>query len=364
MSLSDEKKYWIAFSHVRGFGALKFTKLLDHFESLQQAWFANISELAAAGLSQINIRNLFDLKKTIDIDNILHDLDTKNINVMFSDDLDYPIRLREIDQQPPVLYYIGSITKQDALSVGVVGARKVSTYGKRIASELGWYCADHGITIVSGLARGVDAAAHHEALRAGGRTLAVLGSGVDVIYPPEHRALAEKITENGAIISEYPPGTKPDRGNFPPRNRIISGLSQAVVIVEAGERSGSLITAEFAADQGREVFAVPGPIVSPTSFGTNKLIKDGANILTAYKDILDLLNINSDRMSGSVSVQLDESEKKILDKLDNDSMSTDDLFKLCGMDMEKFMAVLTMLELKGIVDLQNGRVNTLKKIER
>lgn len=359
MQITDEKKYWIAFSHVRGFGAVRTSLLSEHFGNLSDAWKANIGDLAQSGLSKRNIENLIEARTKLNIDQLIEQLFRLGINVYFSDEPNYPKRLSEIEQKPPVLYYKGAILTTDETSVGIVGTRKISQYGKHVSAELARFCSEYGITTVSGLARGVDAIGHTETLRAGGRTIAVLGSGVDVIYPPEHRHLAEKIIENGAIVSDYPPGTKPDRINFPPRNRIISGLSQAVVIVEAGERSGALITAEYAANQGREVYSVPGPITSPQSLGTNLLISSGANILTEYKELLDLLKINSDKMSQTKRVKLDPSELLIIQNLSSGSMQTDDLFNACGLPMQKFMAVLTLLEIKGIIDQDSGRVSLL-----
>jgi len=359
MRITEEKKFWIAFSYVRGFGAVRIMKLLEYFGSLQDAWKSNIGDLAQAGISKKNIENLSDIRKKLNVDQLIESLIKNGIDVYFSDEPDYPQRLAEIEQKPPVLYYRGSIISGDSLSIGIVGTRKVTHYGKHVSTELGRFCADNRITTISGLARGVDAIGHSETIKFGGRTIAVLGSGIDVIYPPEHRHLAEMIIENGAIVSDYPPGTKPDRINFPPRNRIISGLSQAVVVVEAGERSGALITAEYAANQGRDVFAVPGPITSPQSLGTNQLINSGANILTEYKDLLDYLKINSDKMSQTKRVRLDPSELLVIQNLGAGGMPTDDLYNACGLPMEKFMAILTLLEIKGIVDQENGRVNLL-----
>lgn len=363
MRISDEKKYWIAFSHINGFGAVRFNKLIKYFGSMEAAWNANVGELASAGISKKVIEHFSAAKKNFDVEQALASIRSKGIEVLFSDDENYPLRLSEIEQKPPVLYMIGAILPTDAQAVGVVGTRKVSTYGKQVTSELARACAENGITTISGLARGVDAVCHMETLRYGGRTIAVLGSGVDVIYPPEHRGLAMKIAENGAVISDYPPGTKPDRLNFPPRNRIISGLSKAVVIVEAGEKSGALITAEYGLTQGREVFAVPGPITSPTSTGPNQLINDGARVYTSKLDLLDFLNINSDKMSQIRREHLEPTEALIVRNLAAEPVQTDDLFNACGLSMEKFMAVLTILELNGIVDQSNGKVTLLRKID-
>ena len=193
------------------------------------------------------------------------------------EDAAYPHRLKEIDQPPPVLYLRGEILDEDGWCVAMVGTRRITVYGRQVAEEMASFLARRGITLVSGLARGVDGVAHEACLRAGGRTFAVLGSGVDRIYPPEHEKPGRtRIIERGAVISDYAPGTPPDSANFPPRNRIISGLSLATIVVEAGETSGALITATFAAEQGRDVLAVPGNINAPQSKGTNRLIQNGA----------------------------------------------------------------------------------------
>ena len=199
----------------------------------------------------------------------------------------YPRRLKEIDQPPPVLYLRGDLLPADEWAVAIVGTRRITAYGRQVTEEVATTLARSGVTVVSGLARGVDSVAHKAALDAGGRTIAVLGSGVDVIYPSEHRSLAERMIASGAILSDYPVGTAPDGVNFPPRNRIISGLSLAVIVVEAGQKSGALITAEFAAEQGRDVFAVPGNINAPQSAGCNALIQQGARPLLQARDVLE-----------------------------------------------------------------------------
>jgi DNA processing protein len=220
-----------------------------------------------------------------------------------------------------------------------------------VTEELSAYLAGNGITIVSGLARGVDAIAHSAALRAGGRTLAVLGSGVDRIYPSENRSLGEQIMGHGAILSDYPMGTAPEAGNFPPRNRIISGLSLAVVVIEAGETSGALITAGFAAEQGREVFAVPGSILAPQSKGTNKLIQSGALPLLSPEDLLQALNLTrvGAQRSARQLLPADEVEKQLLEALGSEPLHVDELRSQTGLPVEKVSAALVMMELKGMV---------------
>ncbi len=250
---------------VKGIGAVRLRGLLDYYGDLQVAWNAPLDGLASAGLPAKALENFARLRSGVDLESVWEYINRLGIRVMTWEDKDYPGRLREIDQPPPVLYIRGAIISEDSWAVAVVGTRRITAYGRQVAVDLGAFLAQNGITLVSGLARGVDAAAHESAVKNGGRTIAVLGSGVDMIYPPENQRLAEKIMTQGAVVSDYAPGTPPDAVNFPPRNRIISGLSLGVVVVEAGDTSGALITATFAANQGRDVFAVPGYITAPQS---------------------------------------------------------------------------------------------------
>ncbi|KUK92384.1 MAG: DNA protecting protein DprA, partial [Anaerolineaceae bacterium 46_22] len=264
---------------------------------------------------------------------------------------DYPRLLREIDQSPPVIYVKGTLTPADEFAIAIVGTRRVSEYGQQITRDISIFLAGHGLTIVSGLARGVDGIAHRHALEAGGRTIAVLGSGVDVIYPPEHRKLAEAISENGAVISDYPLGTQPEGINFPPRNRIISGLSLGTIVVEAGDRSGALITADFALEQGRDVFAVPGNVLSPASRGTNRLIQNGAYAMVSPQDVLDVLNL-SELESIKTARQVlpaDKTEARILQVMNFEPLHIDEICNEVGLPVDKVSAALTMMELKGLV---------------
>jgi DNA processing protein len=222
--------------------------------------------------------------------------------------------------------------------------------------EIARFLAQNGVTVVSGLARGVDAISHQSALQAGGRTFAVLGSGVDVIYPPEHRKLADEIIKQGAVISDYPLGTQPDSSNFPPRNRIIAGLALATIVVEAGETSGALITAEFAAEQGRDVFAVPGSILTPQSEGTNKLIEQGARPLLRMTEILEALKLEQipEKQASRKIISTSPEEKKLLDHLSQDPRHIDEICQLSGLPIQSVSATLTMMELKGMVTQVGG----------
>ena len=356
--MNDQRKYWVGFNLVKGIGSVRMQALLNHFGDLSIAWQAPLDALMEAGLSQKVAENVLKVRKTIDLDQWMDQIHRKGIQVILREEAGYPPRLREIDQPPPVLYVRGTLEVEDAWTVAIVGTRRVTVYGRQIAEEISTYLASNGVTVVSGLARGVDAIAHSGALKAGGRTLAVLGSGVDRIYPPEHTSLAEKIIQQGALISDYAPGTPPDGVNFPPRNRIISGLSQAVVVVEAGETSGALITAKFAADQGREVFAVPGTILAPQSKGTNRLIQDGAHPLLKPEDLLELLQIDHvQQMSATRKmIPADETEATLLGLLTSEPIHVDEIRARAGLPIEKVSATLTLMELKGLVR-QVGHMN-------
>ncbi|MGH2541698.1 MAG: DNA-processing protein DprA, partial [Ardenticatenaceae bacterium] len=274
MNKTDELKYWLAFKRIPHVGRAAFKLLEDRFGSMRDAWLAGSSELSIAGLNARALQYVASRRKTIDPDTELETLARSGASALTWHDGAYPPRLREIYDLPPVLYIRGSLIPEDERSVAVVGTRRPSPYGREAAHRLSFDIARSGVTIVSGLARGVDAIAHRAALDAGERTIAVMGSGVDVMYPREHARLAQEIAEGGALVSEHPPGTRPDSQHFPRRNRIMSGMTLGTVVIEANEKSGALITADHALEQNREVFAVPGNIFSPTSRGTNRLIRE------------------------------------------------------------------------------------------
>jgi len=350
------KAYWVGFNLVKGIGAVRLRALLDHFGNLEVAWQAPADALESAGLSARLVQNLIAVRSQVQLDALMERFERQAIRVITWEDDIYPRRLREIDQPPPVLYLRGSIDQEDDWAVAVVGTRRVSPYGRQITADLASFLAGNGITVVSGLARGVDATAHEAALRAGGRTIAVLGSGVDRIYPSEHRKLADQIINQGAICSDYPPGTAPESTNFPPRNRIISGLSQATVVIEAGETSGALITARFAADQGREVLAVPGPINAVQSKGTNNLIQQGARPLLRVEEILEVLNLQQiqNHQYARKVLSVDEVEAALLKVIGTQPVHVDDIQAMSGLSIDKVSATLTLLELKGIVRQVGG----------
>jgi DNA processing protein len=351
--MTYQTPYWVSLSCVPGIGPARFRRLLDYFGDPETAWHASYAGLAAAGIDMRTAEALVASRRTIDPLRAIDRIEAAGAHVLTWESKQYPERLREVDDAPPVLYVLGNIEPQDSWSVAVVGTRRATHYGRAAASQLAGELAAGGVTIVSGLARGIDTIAHQAALDAGGRTTAVLGSGVDVLYPPENRALARRILDEGrgAIVSEYPLGTQPDAVNFPARNRIISGLSLGVLVVEAGDKSGALITVTFALEQGRDVFAVPGPITSRMSDGPHRLIKDGAKCVTSAADILQELNIGmvQEHVEAVRALPSDPTERRLLALLHSETRHIDDLTNESGLPASTVSAVLTMMELKGMV---------------
>ncbi len=281
-----------------------------------------------------------------------------NVSIVTLKDESYPNNLKQIYDPPPLLYVRGDLRTKDALAISIVGSRLTSNYGKAITERIAGDLAHYGVTIVSGMARGIDSAAHRGALSAGGRTIAVLGCGVDIIYPPENRRLFEEITAHGAVISEFPLSTRPEGANFPRRNRIISGLSLGVVVVQASSRSGSLITARLALEQNRDVFAVPGNVGIAGSQGTNRLIKEGAKLVESAHDILEeiLPRFQHDvLLAAEVKPPLAEGEDRVYCLLGDDPMHIDSIIARTGMGASRASAILLQLELKGLVQQLPGK---------
>jgi DNA processing protein len=354
--MMDPKAYWVGFNLIKGIGSVKTRLLLDKFETLENAWKASSQQLISIGLSERIVESFVSKRKQVDPEEIWEKIAEKGIEVLTWEDSNYPKKLFEVDQPPPVLYYKGKIKSEDDWAIAIVGTRRMTVYGRQVTQDLATVLASKGVTVVSGLARGIDAIAHTAAMDAGGRTFAVLGCGADIVYPPENRKIYERIIESGALISEYPLGTMPESTNFPPRNRIISGLSHATVVVEAGETSGALITASFAANQGREVFAVPGNILAPQSMGCNRLIRDGARILLNPNDVLETLNLSAvgEYKQARLLIPGNEVESTMLKILDNESLHIDEIQARSGLPIEKVSATLVMMELKGMVKQMDG----------
>ncbi|HEY5984482.1 MAG TPA: DNA-processing protein DprA [Anaerolineales bacterium] len=354
--MAQDKRFWLGFNLVRGIGAVRLRSLIEYFGSAEDAWKGTPEELRTAGLGPKTVARLVAVRNDVDLDRLWDRVQSQGIRLLTSEDEAYPARLKEIEQPPPVLFVRGDWTTGDELAVAIVGTRRITAYGRQVTEQLAGHLAANGITIVSGLARGIDEVAHSAALAAGGRTAAVLGSGVDRVYPPENRALAEKIIGSGALLSDYPMGTAPESSNFPPRNRIISGLSRAVIVVEAGETSGALITAEFAAEQGRDVFAVPGSILAPQSRGTNKLIQNGALPLLHPDDVLQGLNLGraGEQRAARKILPTDEVEANVLGVLGSEPLHVDEICNSTALPVEKVSAALVMMELKGMVRQVGG----------
>lgn len=353
--MGDQRLYWIGFNRVTGIGPARLQALLDAFGDVESAWNASPADLEAV-LGPAAAQALVRARGELDLQAEWTRIEALGVQVLTWADPDYPERLLEIDSPPPVLYLRGRLVPQDRWAVAVVGTRRPTPYGVSVARELATALAASGVTVVSGMARGIDGVAHRAALEAGGRTLAVLGSGLDQVYPPEHRRLAEEIAESGAVLSDYPLGTRPEPKNFPPRNRLISGLSLAVVVVEAGEGSGALITADFAAEQGREVFAVPGSIHSPASRGTNRLIEAGARPMLEPEQVLEALNLDALARQEQVEERLpeDETERRLLLAMSADPVHVDELTVRTGLPVDQVSATLALLELKGRVRQVGG----------
>ena len=348
--------YWIGFNKVRGIGPARLRALLDAFGSIEAAWLAPADALREVGLDRRSLANLVQARGELDLTAEVARAASASVDVLTWDDPRYPERLMAINDPPPVLYIRGDLRPDDDWAVAMVGTRHASAYGKEAARLIATDLARAGATVVSGLARGIDAVVHRATLEAGGRTLAVLGSGVDIIYPWENLKLAQDIVERGALISEYPLGTQPEASNFPPRNRIISGLSRGVVVVEAGEQSGALITASYAADQGRDVFAVPGSIFQRGCLGTNRLIRDGATPVVAASDVLEALNLTSvpQQVEAHMLFPTDATEAVLLDQLAGDPAHVDEVSRATGLPIATVTSTLALMELKGMVRHTGG----------
>ena len=345
-----EQAYWVAFHRVPYVGPARLRRLLDHFGTLRDAWHAAEPALRACLEERARLA-LVATRRALDPGRLLEQLERDGVRVVTLIDDAYPASLRQVSAPPPVLYYRGELLETDRVAVAVVGTRRVTAYGREMASRIAGDLARSGVTIVSGLARGIDGVAHQAALDAGGRTIAVLGSGVNRVYPPEHRHLARRIMEQGAVLSDYSPDTPPEGVNFPPRNRIISGLSLGVVVVEAPDRSGALITVDFAADQGRDVFAVPGPATAPNSAGCNRLLREGARLVRSAEDILEDLALDRRKEAGAIqqALPLGEEDRRLLAVLTPTPQHIDDLALLADASVSEVAARLMTLELQGLV---------------
>ena len=369
----DDLKYWVALNGVPQLGTARFRRLESYFGSMEDAWRAGGSQLREAGLDTRTAQEVEAARGRIAPEEQMEALARAGVSVVNWNCERYPARLKEIHDPPPLLYYLGEILPEDEKAIALVGTRNPTAYGKEAAATLSRDLASVGITIVSGLALGIDGVAHRAALDCGGRTIAVVAGGLDSIYPREHSGLFQQISNRGAVVSEHPLGVRPDARNFPRRNRLISGMTLGTVVVEAGEGSGTRWTVQQALEQDREVFCVPGSIFSPASKFTNRMIKEGAKLVADYTDVLEELNLayvgadDREQPDGQISLEisgevsgpgesdshfddeeeeLDAGEAQLLALLSGDPVHVDDLCRQSGLPIASITSMLTLLELK------------------
>ena len=352
----SELALWLALTRIKGLGCISFKKLASHFADPTQSLSATAAELSAIeGIDRKAVDGLLAFTQWDEAEQEVQRAEEAGVKIIPFGSAIYPARLRSIADPPPCLYVKGEIRREDDKAVAVIGTRSASHYGRRVTRDLCRGLASLGFTVISGMARGIDGVAHDEALNAGGRTIAVLGSGVDRAYPPEHRKLYHRISENGAVISELPLGAPPLAFNFPARNRLISGLSAGVVVVEATEKSGSLITAAIALEQGREVFAVPGEVGSSRSRGGHRLIRQGAKLVENVDDILEEIApqlVARDRQPAALRtlpVDAQPETHKIFDLLQERSLHIDEVIEASGFSASRVSQILLELELQGFL---------------
>lgn len=355
---AEELKYWLWWNRVPGVGPARFYKLLEAFGTMKEAWNAPLQDLKPFTGEKV-LAGLLETKKGWDPELELKKIERYQYRIYCHAESDYPAILKQISDPPPVLYARGKFEYGDDVAVAVIGTRNPTPMGAHTARELAANLSRQGLTIVSGMARGIDSEGHRGALGAGGRTIAVLGSGIDVPYPPENESLLEEIVAHGVVVSEFPLGTEPYAKNFPARNRVISGLSQGVIVVEAAQDSGSLITAGFALEQGREVFAVPGNITNESSRGPHQLIKQGAKLIESYLDVLTELAIPyiAATENGNVAADSFSSvEKQVIGVMTREPLHIDQILRRSSLAAAQVSAALVQLELKGAIKRFPGQL--------
>ncbi|MDD3375409.1 MAG: DNA-processing protein DprA [Candidatus Omnitrophica bacterium] len=350
---------------IPGLGPIRIKQLLSYFVSAKKVLLASQKEILSLGCIPKNVaQNISEFPKEEFLEKEHALMKSHDVNVCAITQESFPKNLKNISDTPVVLYVKGTLEAIDANAISIVGSRRASVYGTSTAEKFAMQLSDFGITVVSGMARGIDTAAHRGALRAKGRTIAVLGSGLANIYPPENKKLAEDISRNGAVISEFPMSTKPLAGNFPRRNRIVSGLSLGVIVVEAAQRSGALITADLALEQGREVFAIPGKVDSPSAQGTNNLIKQGAKLVSSIEDVLEDLQINLknarlkvlENDDQTLVKNLSDVEQRIFDSISLKPTYLDQILEKTGLSISQASSGLLSLELKRLIKQLPGKL--------
>ena len=363
------REAYIALNMIDGVGPIRVRALLDRFGTPEAILSAPRGELVQVeGVGEEVARCITSWRDSVDLDAQLSRIETAGVRVVTRDDPEYPKNLREIYDPPLVLYVKGTLREDERMAMAIVGSRRTTLYGQEMSRKLAFQLARLGITVVSGLARGIDTEAHRGALQAKGRTVAVIGCGIDTMYPPENKELAEQIVDKGgAVVTEFPFGVKPDKQNFPMRNRIISGWSLGVVVVEANLKSGALITSAQAAEQGRQVFAVPGRADSILSRGTNKLIKDGAKLTEDVEDVLSEFEYLLPRKAEETrdggaelggtkpALKLSETEANVVAYIGDEEVAIDDIIRASGLTSAAVSATLLALEMKRIVKQLPGK---------
>jgi DNA processing protein len=350
----------VALNMIPQMGPVRLRRLLDAFGSAEKILLARADQLAAIdGVPRALAENISHWQEFADPAAELKKAADLGAHVITAEDAEYPSALREIHDPPIVLYVRGHLMERDRNAVAVVGSRKCSHYATESAKKLSFQMAYAGLTVASGLARGIDTAAHQGALAAKGRTIAVIGSGLGELYPPENAELADRIAASGAVISEFPIDTKPDRQTFPIRNRIVTGLSFGVLVVEAGANSGALISANMAAEQGRTLYAVPGRIDAPSALGSNRLIQQGAKLVITVDDILDDLPLvfreKPDLPAAAPAVDLTPEQQKILDAIGSEEMPLDSVIATSGLTAAVVSSTLLALEIRRLVKQLPGK---------
>jgi DNA processing protein len=360
----EEKNHLVGIAHYLKFGPASLARL-KALGSWQEVWEGNLEHLTRVGITPDSAQDFINWRQAIIIEELLATLDKHQIKTISLEEDLYPPLLKNIFQPPPLLFYQGKLREElYTRTLAVVGSRRATAYGQMAVKSLVTNLAEAGITIVSGLALGIDALAHEATLSVKGQTIAVLGSGIDrgSFYPKANKYLADKIISNrGVIFSEFPPGTEANKFNFPRRNRLISGVAQGTLVIEAATKSGSLITAHYALDQGREVMAVPGNIFSEQSSGTNHLLKLGAKPVTKVEDIQEVFGWENHEINETVIEGLNELEQQILQVLNSEAKHLDELKALLNVDIGVITATLTLMEIKGLVK-NSGQLNYIKNI--
>lgn len=352
--------YLLALHSIDGLGPIRLKKVLDHFQDPKLTWWSDGKDLRELGIPENTVNLFLETRKKLDPEEYLEYVEKSGLKWMTIFDDDYPKLLKTIYDPPIVIYYQGEILEKDARAIAIVGTRKITGYGRAVTEDFTKGLVEAGLTIVSGLARGVDSVAHQTAIDNKGRTLAILGGGLNKIFPPENIDLAKKIANGqGAVLSEFPPDYPSVAGNFPARNRIISGLSLATLVTEAAEDSGSLITARLSLEQGRDVFAVPGPVTSTLSKGPISLIREGARIVMEPGEILEELGLErsqgmGDRLDKLQNMELSENENAILACLENESKHIDEICRELTLNAALVSGTLLKLEILGLVRSLGG----------